>query len=71
MASADHCQRLCANYPGCAYFTYAKAEPDQLRCWIKGPGSFRNRREASNRISGGWSCYRTEGNVGGKEDMSL
>ncbi len=56
VASADHCQRLCGNFPGCSVFTYAKGGPDLGRCWLKEARAVANREEAGDRVSGSWSC---------------
>ena len=63
--SAAECQRLCAEYPGCAYFSYAKDSPP--RCWLKGPKALRNSKENESRISGPRTCsgaYRSTFNFG-------
>ncbi len=56
VASADHCQRLCGNFPGCSVFTYAKGGPNLGRCWLKEARAVANREEAGDRVSGSWSC---------------
>ncbi len=70
VASPLQCQRLCAEYPGCEFFSYATNFPP--RCWLRGEDAVASRTEDPDRISGPRSCTGSHRPVDqGRENISM
>ncbi len=46
VGSAEQCRRLCANYPGCKYFTFVASSSGG--CWLK-DGSAKSKRRRNDQ----------------------
>ncbi len=64
VSGAGQCQRLCADYPDCSYFSFGSGGEHRGHCWLKRAKAHRDRRENRDRVSGPWIC-KSGGPTGG------